>query len=162
MERKQSGKTTILVTHDMSAVKKYCNKAVLIEHGLVKVVGNPDEVANQYSFDNAAGQKVSNDDVVVENPKITDLQVKLLNDNIISPDQDISFEISYDVNEDIETYIAFSLTDIDRGIWIYNDNSMDNKTSGSGRKHSHINVVLPILITLSLSFRFLSEITMIR
>lgn len=134
MERKQSGKTTILVTHDMSAVKKYCNKAVLIEHGLVKVVGDPDEVANQYSFDNAAGQKVSNDDVVVENPKITDLQVKLLNDNIVSPDQDISFEISYDVNEDIETYIAFSLTDIDRGIWIYNDNSMDNKTSGSGRK----------------------------
>ena len=134
MERKESGKTTILVTHDMSAVKKYCNKAVLIEHGLVKVVGDPDEVANQYSFDNAAGQKVSNDDVVVENPKITDLQVKLLNDNIISPDQDISFEISYDVNEDIETYIAFSLTDIDRGIWIYNDNSMDNKMSGAGRK----------------------------
>ena len=28
MERKKSGKTTILVTHDMSAVKKYCNKAV--------------------------------------------------------------------------------------------------------------------------------------
>lgn len=134
MERKQSGKTTILVTHDMSAVKKYCNKAVLIEHGLVKVVGDPDEVANQYSFNNAAGQKVSNDDVVVENTKITDLQVKLLNDNIISPDQDISFEISYDVNEDIETYIAFSLTDIDRGIWIYNDNSMDNKMSGAGRK----------------------------
>lgn len=134
MERKQSGKTTILVTHDMSAVKKYCNKAVLIEHGLVKVVGDPDEVANQYSFDNAAGQKVSHDDVVVENPKITNLQVKLLNDNIISPDQDISFEISYYVNEEIETYIAFSLTDIDRGIWIYNDNSMDNKTSSSGRK----------------------------
>ena len=41
MERKQSVKTTILVTHDMSAVKKYCNKAVLIEHGLVKVVGDP-------------------------------------------------------------------------------------------------------------------------
>lgn len=134
MERKQSGKTTILVTHDMSAVKKYCNKAVLIEHGLVKVVGDPDEVANQYSFDNAAGQKVSNDDVVVENPKITNLQVKLLTENIISPDQDISFEISYDVNEDIETYIAFSITDIDRGIWIYNDNSLDNKASGSGRK----------------------------
>ena len=28
MERKKSGKTTILVTHDMNAVKKYCNKAV--------------------------------------------------------------------------------------------------------------------------------------
>ena len=58
MERKKSGKTTILVTHDMNAVKKYCNKAVLIENGLVKVVGNPDDVANQYSYDNAANQKV--------------------------------------------------------------------------------------------------------
>ena len=57
MERKKSGKTTILVTHDMNAVKKYCNKAVLIENGLVKVVGDPDEVANQYSYDNAASQQ---------------------------------------------------------------------------------------------------------
>ena len=38
-ERKKSGKTTILVTHDMGAVKKYCNKAVLIENGLVKALG---------------------------------------------------------------------------------------------------------------------------
>ena len=52
IERKKSGKTTILVTHDMGAVKKYCNKAVLIEHGLVKAIGNPENVANQYSFDN--------------------------------------------------------------------------------------------------------------
>ena len=43
--------------------------------------------------------------------------MKLLNDNSLpQPDQDISFEISYDVNEDIETYIAFSLTDIARSI----------------------------------------------
>ncbi|QWL82737.1 ABC-transporter (ATP-binding protein) [Streptococcus sp. ZB199] len=40
-ERKKSGKTTILVTHDMGAVKKYCNKAVLIENGLVKAIGDP-------------------------------------------------------------------------------------------------------------------------
>ena len=77
-----------------------------------------------------------------------------MNDNIISPDQDISFEISYDVNEDIETYIAFSLTDIDRGIWIYNDNyAWTIKRVVLEEKHSHINVVLPILMTLSLSFR---------
>ncbi|WP_277291308.1 ABC transporter ATP-binding protein, partial [Streptococcus orisratti] len=41
MERKKSGKTTILVTHDMGAVKKYCNRAVLIENGLVKAYGDP-------------------------------------------------------------------------------------------------------------------------
>ncbi len=53
LERKNSGKTTILVTHDMAAVKKYCNKAVLIDDGLIKAIGEPDDVANQYSFDNA-------------------------------------------------------------------------------------------------------------
>ncbi len=53
MERKESGKTTILVTHDMAAVKKYCNKAVLIDDGLIKAYGDPDDVANQYSLDNA-------------------------------------------------------------------------------------------------------------
>ena len=51
-ERKKSGKTTILVTHDMGAVKKYCNKAVLIENGLVKAMGDPFDVSDQYSFDN--------------------------------------------------------------------------------------------------------------
>lgn len=134
MERKKSGKTTILVTHDMSAVKKYCNKAVLIENGLVKVVGNPDEVANQYSFDNVASQKVSNDDVTVENEAVSDLQVRLLTENMISPSQDIEFEISYTVHKELQTYVAFSLTDIDRGVWIYNDNSMDQMTSGIGEK----------------------------
>ena len=85
MERKKSGKTTILVTHDMNAVKKYCNKAVLIENGLVKVVGDPDEVANQYSYDNAASQTVSNDDVTIEHEAVTNLSVKLLSDKMTQP-----------------------------------------------------------------------------
>ena len=29
--------------------------------------------------------------------------------------------------EDVETYIGLSLTDIDRNVWIYNDNTLDNK-----------------------------------
>lgn len=134
MERKKSGKTTILVTHDMNAVKKYCNKAVLIENGLVKVVGDPDEVANQYSYDNAASQTVSNDDVTVEHEAVTNLNVKLLSDKMTQPEAPIEFEISYDVNRDIQTYIAFSLTEIDRGLWIYNDNSLDVMTKGCGKK----------------------------
>ncbi len=36
----------------MSAVKKYCNKAVLIENGLVKAYGEPFDVAGQYQLDN--------------------------------------------------------------------------------------------------------------
>ena len=136
MERKHSGKTTILVTHDMNAVKKYCNKAVLIENGLVKVVGNPDDVANQYSLDNASDTKAMNEDFVAETESVavSDLEVRLLSSPQTAPTEEIEFEISYQVNQDIPTYIAFSLTDIDRTIWLYNDNSMDNLTEGTGKK----------------------------
>ena len=136
MERKHSGKTTILVTHDMNAVKKYCNKAVLIENGLVKVVGNPDDVANQYSLDNATDTKAMNEDYVAETESVavSDLEVRLLSSPQTAPTEEIEFEISYQVNQDMPTYIAFSLTDIDRTIWLYNDNSMDNLTEGTGKK----------------------------
>ena len=144
MERKKSGKTTILVTHDMGAVKKYCNQAVLIENGLVKALGEPFDVANQYSMDNTeqpVKQKAKTEDKkdTEENPKeqqlvVDNLEVKLISNKQIRPQEAITFEVSYDVLADIETYIAFSLTDIDRNIWIYNDNSMDYPSQGKGRK----------------------------
>ncbi|HEM5998348.1 TPA: ABC transporter ATP-binding protein [Streptococcus suis] len=146
-ERKKSGKTTILVTHDMGAVKKYCNKAVLIENGLVKALGDPSDVANQYSLDNTVVQaqpKVDEkQEEIVEEVKIEDekptvlvdnLQVKLLSPQRVSQDQQVEFEISYDVLEEIETHAVFCMMDIDRNIWIYNDNSYDFPTNTKGHK----------------------------
>lgn len=99
MERKKSGKTTILVTHDMGAVKKYCNKAVLIEDGLTKIIGNPDDVANQYSFDNASqsvndaydDSKNGEHDIQI----VQDFKVKLLTNNKVAPDEDLVFEFTF-------------------------------------------------------------------
>jgi len=48
-EAKRRGKTIVLVTHDMSAVREFCNRAILIDDGLIKVEGNPSEVADEYS-----------------------------------------------------------------------------------------------------------------
>ena len=144
MERKASGKTTILVTHDIKKKKKYCNRAVLIEDGLVKAYGDPEDVANQYSFDNAvssAPQEVmteEDDETEKEEkkvePYVDNLTVELLTPNKIRPTDKIEFEISYDVLKDVETHIVFSLTDIDRRIWMYNDNATNIPTTGTGHK----------------------------
>ena len=155
-ERKKSGKTTILVTHDMGAVKKYCNKAVLIENGLVKALGSPENVANQYSFDNTAplqqggeangaGNSNQEEKVLVEN-----FQLQLLSSNKLRPQDPIKFQIDFDVREDIRTYIALSLTDIDRNIWIYNDNSMNQLMSGAGHKTVHYTCSLPTVNDLKM------------
>lgn len=134
LERKAAGKTTILVTHDMGAAKKYCNKAVLIEKGLVKVSGDVDEVANQYSLDNLQTEVSAGDTPETAEDLIENLELNILNSSKIRPEDDIKFEISYDVKKDIETYIAFSMTEVDRNIWIYNDNSLDYMTQGVGQK----------------------------
>ncbi|EOW2821957.1 Teichoic acid export ATP-binding protein tagH [Streptococcus pyogenes] len=135
MERKDSGKTTILVTHDMGAVKKYCNRAVLIEDGLVKAYGEPFDVANQYSVDNTeTAEDAMNTEKISVSDIAKDLKVSLISNPRITPNDTITFEVSYEVLKDDFTYIAFSLTDIDRNIWVYNDNSLDYPTQGIGRK----------------------------
>ncbi|MGT2934884.1 ABC transporter ATP-binding protein [Streptococcus castoreus] len=135
MERKDSGKTTILVTHDMGAVKKYCNRAVLIEDGFVKAYGEPFDVANQYSVDNTETKdNLHNTEKLTVSDLAQNLQVNLTSHRCLTPNDVISFDVSYEVLKDEPTYIAFSLTDIDRNIWVYNDNSFDQLTQGFGKK----------------------------
>lgn len=50
--KKDSTKTVILVTHDMSAVRRYCSKAIMIDGGKVVDEGDPDDVADSYSLEN--------------------------------------------------------------------------------------------------------------
>ena len=138
LERKKSGKTTILVTHDMGAAKKYCNKAILIENGLIKVSGDVNDVANQYSLDNLQTEVSARSDLEIDVKEewIENLEVNFINQQKITPNDEVKFEVSYDVKKDTETYIAFSLTDVDRNIWIYNDNSLDYLTKGKGHNRA--------------------------
>lgn len=51
-ELKRKKKTVILVTHDMGSVERFCNKAIFIEDGELKLVGKPHKVAAAYSKSN--------------------------------------------------------------------------------------------------------------
>lgn len=46
---KGSGKTVVFISHDMQAVREYCDRAILIEAGLVKVMGDVTRVAHEYT-----------------------------------------------------------------------------------------------------------------
>ncbi len=47
-EMKAAGKTIVLVTHDMSTVEEYCNRAMLIDGGQIQHLGDPAEVGRRY------------------------------------------------------------------------------------------------------------------
>lgn len=49
-EFKENGGSIIFVSHDMNAVKLLCDKAILLDHGVVVEEGSPEQVVNYYNF----------------------------------------------------------------------------------------------------------------
>jgi ABC-type polysaccharide/polyol phosphate transport system ATPase subunit len=45
---KLEGKTIVFVTHDMNAIERFCDRAMLLERGQIVAHGAPDRVARQY------------------------------------------------------------------------------------------------------------------
>ena len=47
-ELKNEGKTMVFVTHSMDTVKQFCNRAVWLCNGEIKMDGDPETVTEQY------------------------------------------------------------------------------------------------------------------
>jgi ABC-2 type transport system ATP-binding protein len=54
-ERRDAGKTVVLVTHDMALVQSMCHRALLVDEGEIKYLGDPDATALRYYRMNFAG-----------------------------------------------------------------------------------------------------------
>lgn len=48
-ELKKNKKTVVFVSHDMSSVREYCDRAILIENGKIVKEGSSEEVAREYT-----------------------------------------------------------------------------------------------------------------
>jgi ABC-2 type transport system ATP-binding protein len=58
-EKREAGKTIVLVTHDMGTVQSLCHRAVLLHEGELKYVGAPEDAALRYyrlNFADPAGE----------------------------------------------------------------------------------------------------------
>jgi ABC-type polysaccharide/polyol phosphate transport system ATPase subunit len=61
-EEMQSGpRTVVLVTHDMTAVQRYCHRAMLLDEGRLRYIGDPEEAGRQYLRMNFAKRRVTAD-----------------------------------------------------------------------------------------------------
>ncbi|HEV7163495.1 MAG TPA: ABC transporter ATP-binding protein [Solirubrobacteraceae bacterium] len=55
---REEGRTIVFVTHDMSAVTRFCHRAMLLERGAMVEIGDPRDIADRYleiAFGRAAG-----------------------------------------------------------------------------------------------------------
>lgn len=100
---KQSDKTIIFISHDMNAIREYCDRAIMIEDGKVVSSGSPSKVANDYvQLFNSQGAEVKDK---AEN-RWGDFRATI--DKIATKVQKDMVEISYRItaHKDIENPIA--------------------------------------------------------
>lgn len=125
LERKASGKTTILVTHDMNAVQKYCNKAVYIKEGIVEK-GNIQDITNKYSEDNLARNNTS---VGEEETVAAKIAIEPVSPLSLSKPEDkfvgkLNVQLFDETLDKSDLFISYSLHDVKRGGIIYDSGSM--------------------------------------
>jgi ABC-type polysaccharide/polyol phosphate transport system ATPase subunit len=68
---RDEGRTIVFVTHDMSAVTRFCHRAMLIERGQIVSIGDPRDVADSY-LELAFGRAVGHDEEGVGSARMGD------------------------------------------------------------------------------------------
>lgn len=129
-------KTVILVTHDMSAVQRYCNKVIYVKDGEVEKSENLQDITNQYSEDNLESyenQAHSGKNTRKEKAKIW--IDKKSNSVLSKSDSTFDFEVNYELYDDDlknkeNIYIAYALHDEKRGGIVFDSGSIRVDRSG--------------------------------
>ena len=74
---KDMNRTVIIVTHDISVVQRYCDRAMLLRNGKIVTIGKAEEVGNTYVYENMSDEEKRMVDE--EKQKITDAEQNLKN-----------------------------------------------------------------------------------
>ncbi|MBO5552323.1 MAG: ABC transporter ATP-binding protein [Lachnospiraceae bacterium] len=71
-EFKKAGKTILFVSHDLSSISKYCDRVVLLDHGVKKAEGKPKEIIDMYKkvLVNQTSSVMKNSEKIDENGKL--------------------------------------------------------------------------------------------
>jgi ABC-2 type transport system ATP-binding protein len=135
---KRSKSTVILVTHDMSAVDRFCNKAMLIDEGKIQIQGDPYKVAATYSRNNNSDYEMK---------KYEDKQsfvIKLYGDNgkeknKFDHDENMTVDLLWE--QDGVKNIGVAVFK-DNGEFVFGPNTYRDKYSISGKKQASCTIKL--------------------
>lgn len=148
--KKDPNKTVILVTHDMGAVKKYCDRAILLKDGHVVINGDKDDVANRYTLENLKNtDQQYNDNKLGKNEYPTGLsaQVPILrsypvSSSVCRSSDTFRFDVEYECAQYDHLYMAIAMHDTRRGGIAYDTGSIPLK--GCGHRVVHCSMPLNI------------------
>jgi ABC-2 type transport system ATP-binding protein len=129
---KRDKKTIVFVTHDMSAVQRFCTKALIIENGEIKAMGSPEKVAAIYTEDNLPKSEKDVKTGTASN------SIKATVDDKVA-DKNITLTFDFKTNATTNTYIGFSL--IKDGFTV---GEMNSKNHASNKKKAKLEFKLDV------------------
>ena len=115
---KNKGKTILFVTHDMGSVMKYCNRAIIFNHGAIVAQGETAAMIDIYKkilVGQYSGQKVEND--VEENKKVSADVDELIDQGSTGEDPDKAWKEYMLMNPNCQIYGDQRAEIIDFGIF---------------------------------------------
>lgn len=129
-------KTVILVTHDMSAVRRYCSKAIMIDGGKIVDSGDPDDVADSYSLENISSDPNARR-ALKEMKKNRDSYIKVEFDSeqVLNPDEALRATVRYKSTTDRPAFVRVSLQSAGINIMTMDTRKMKNGKTNDRREH---------------------------
>ena len=129
-------KTVILVTHDMSAVRRYCSRAIMIDGGKIVDQGDPDDVADSYSLENISSDPDARQ-ALKEMKKNRDsyIRVNFDSEQVLSPNETLEATIKYKSTTDRPSYVRVTLQC--GGVDIISIDTRDNKKGITSDRREH-------------------------
>lgn len=129
-------KTVILVTHDMSAVRRYCSKAIMIDGGKIVDSGDPDDVADSYSLENISSDPNARR-ALKEMKKNRDSYIKVEFDSeqVLNPDETLRATVRYKSTTDRPAFVRVSLQANGVDIMSVNTSKAKNGITNDRKEH---------------------------
>lgn len=119
---KQAHRTVVFVSHDMSAVRRFCTRAIYLDKGRITFDGHPADIAEAYSEDNMASILKNQTTEEKESRNNHTINVEIINQDKVS--DILKFKLSF--KSEVPSYVGFSL--IKDGLTFAEMNSLDFKS----------------------------------
>ena len=125
--KKDKTKTVILVTHSMSSVRRYCNKAIMINQGEVASLGSIDEVVEAYTqlnLEKLGMKEPETKEVLGLNDELTKLKISAISKKVVSNKENFEFEVEYNYIGKKKIFLAVAMFDQTRGGIVYDSSQV--------------------------------------
>lgn len=151
-ELKEKNKTVILVTHDMAAVSRFCDRALFLDNGRASLIGSTRAVASRYLEDNynRASKLKEEESISAIEPRAT-IKKFIINKTEFNISDELRATIQYDNPESIPLHFGFQIFG-QGGNYVFGTNTKIGNLEATTNRNGKVDIKLKLDLVPGLYF----------